>query len=94
MIVHSLVKVTTRIHNKSQSKMVPVHNMRAHSSRRRTSLLNSKLDEAEWSTATPLHFTPPKNHSIHWIAVWVGPITKSERFVPVELKHQIVQSVA
>lgn len=49
MIVHSLVKFTTSIHHKSQSKVVPVHNMMAHRATdvQLHSLLNSKLDD-EW----------------------------------------------
>jgi len=62
MLVHSPVKVTTRIHHKGQSQLILHHDMKAH----RTadvqfhSFWSSDLDEDEWSAAGLGHGTPAK----------------------------------
>ena len=62
MLVHSLVKVTTRIHRKGQVQLILHHAMKAHRTEdvQFHSFWSSDLDEDEWSTAGPGRFTPKK----------------------------------
>jgi hypothetical protein len=88
MLVHSLVKVTTRIHRKGQGQLILHHAMKAH----RTadvqfhSFLRSYLDEDKWSTAGPGRFTPAEEPRYPLNSRLGGPQYRSERFDPARIR--------
>jgi hypothetical protein len=83
IVVHSLVKVTTRIHNKGQGQLIFHHAMKAQRAAdvQLHSLLTSKPDEDEWSTAgsgSSTHAKEPR----HPLNRGDGPQYRSEGFGP------------